>query len=475
MLQQLQVSSSNASNADSTRAHDATMARNARPAATVFSATGADASRGAARAYRGRMDKRTFLRTVAGAATSALATGCTAGASRAPDAPDAPVPAAPPPDFWQQLRARYHLPSDRIDLEHGFYSRMADDVLEAFVAHVRAVNVDAAFYMRTRQEADKRRARERLAELAGCPPEELIITRNTTESLDTVIAGLDWRPGDEAVMAHQDYRAMQEMFAQVARRHGTRNRLVSLPHDPPDDDRLVDLYAAAITDRTRLLMVPHVVNITGQVLPVAKIAAMARARGVPVLVDGAHAFAQLDFRIPDLGCDYYGASLHKWLGSPLGAGILWVRKDRIPGVWPLFGDPAPATAIERLNHTGTHPAATDLAIVDAIAHLREIGLARKQERLRWLQRYWTQQVCLLPRVRLFTPSAAERTCAIATFGIDGREPSAIARELHERFRIYTVAIHRPEADVVGVRVTPHLYTTTAELDALVAAIRTLAG
>ncbi len=416
------------------------------------------------------MDKRTFLRTVAGAATSTLVTGCTVGTPTA-----AAAPGADPQDFWQQLRTRYHLPDDRIDLEHGYYSRMADDVLEAFLAHVRAVNVDAAFYMRTRQADDKRRSRERLAELAGCPPEELIITRNTTESLDTVIAGFDWRAGDEAVMAHQDYGAMLDMFAQIARRHGTVNRLVSLPHDPADDQTLVDLYAAAITDRTRLLLVPHVVNITGQVLPVAKIAAMARRRGVPVLVDGAHAFAQLDFRIPELGCDFYGASLHKWLGSPLGAGILWMRKDRLAGLWPLFGDPSPDTAIERFNHTGTHPPATDLAIVDAIDHLREIGLPRKQARLRWLQRHWTQQVRGLPRVRLFTPSAEARTCAIATFGIDGMAPKAIARALLERFRIFTVAIDRPEAEVAGVRVTPHLYTTTAELDALVAAIRTLAA
>lgn len=412
------------------------------------------------------MDKRDFLRTVGGAATAALLPGLTTAGTPTPPATA---------DFWQQLRARYRLPDDRIDLEHGYYSRMANDVLEAFVAHVRAVNVDAAFYMRNRQADDKRRSRELLAELAGCSADELIITRNTTESLDTVIAGFDWRAGDQAVMAHQDYRAMLEMFAQQARRFGLENRLVALPHDPAGDDEIVGLYADAITAKTRLLLVPHVVNITGQVLPVAKIAAMAHGKGVPVLVDGAHAFAQLDFRIPDLGCDYYGASLHKWLGCPLGAGILYVRKDRLPGVWPLFGEAPAITSIDKLNHTGTHPAATDLAIVDAVRCHREIGIARKEERLRWLQQYWTTKVRGLPRVQMFSPSAPERTCAIATFGIDGMAPKDVAEQLLARHRISTIAIDRPEAAVRGVRVTPHVYTTTDELDALVAAIRALAG
>lgn len=414
------------------------------------------------------MDKRDFLRTVGGAATTAWLADVGALGREGP-------PAAATTDFWQQLRARYHLPQDRIDLEHGYYSRMADDVLEALVAHLRAVNVDAAYYMRTRQPDDKQRSRELLAGLAGCSADELIVTRNTTESLDTVIQGCDWRAGDEAVMAHQDYGAMLDMFAQQARRFGVVNRLVSLPHDPADDDEVVQLYAAAITAKTKLLLLPHVVNITGQVLPVRKVVDMAHGKGVPVVVDGAHAFAQLDFRIPELGCDYYGASLHKWLGCPLGAGILYVRRERVRGLWPLFADPRPDTAIDKLNHTGTHPAATDLAIADAVRLHQEIGIARKEERLRWLQRYWTTKVRGLGRVRLFTPQAPQRTCAIATFGIDGMEPLALAKALLDRHRIFTVAIDRAAADVRGVRVTPQLYTTTDELDALVAAIRSLAG
>jgi len=349
---------------------------------------------------------------------------------------------------------------------------MAEPVLDAFVGHVRAVNRDAAFYMRTRQQDDKRAVRDRLAKLAGVPPDELVVTRNTTESLDTVIAGHDWQPGDECVMSRTDYGAMLEMFAQQARRHRITNRFVKLPLDPASDREIVDVYAQAITARTRLLMVCQVVNLTGQILPVQKIADMAHAKGVAVMVDGAHAFAQLVFAIPDLHCDYYGASLHKWLGSPLGAGILWVKKERIATLWPLFAVSAATGGVERLNHTGTHPAHTDLAIADAIAFHESIGAARKEARLRFLQQYWTGKVRGVPRIELFTPGDPQRACAIATVGVRGIEPGELAARLLDRHRIYTVAIDWE--GVRGVRVTPHLDTTTAELDALVTALRELA-
>jgi selenocysteine lyase/cysteine desulfurase len=302
----------------------------------------------------------------------------------------------------------------------------------------------------------------------------LIITRNTTESLDTVISGFDWKAGDEAVMAVHDYGAMLDQFALMGRRWGVVNRRVTVPLDPRSDDEVVQVYADAITPKTRLLMVCHMINITGQVLPVRKICEMAHVRGVPVLVDGAHAFAQLDFRIPDLGCDYYGASLHKWLGTPLGAGMLYVRKDRIAPLWPLYGDEGmAATDIRKLNHTGTHPVHTDLAIEDAIAFHDVIGIQRKEARLRWLQQYWTTKVRDVPRIRLFTPSDPQRTGAIANVGIQGMAPGELATRLMARYRIFTVAIDT--AGVTGVRVTPQLFTTTDELDQLVRALRELAA
>jgi selenocysteine lyase/cysteine desulfurase len=416
------------------------------------------------------MDKRDFLRAVGGVTLGTLLGERTwAQHSGRPAAELAEDEA-----FWALIRGKYRLNPDWINLENGYYSMQSQDVLEAFLGHVRAVNYEAAHYMRTRQVDDKLEARKNVAALAGCDPEELIITRNTTESLDTVIAGHDWKPGDEAVMARQDYGAMLEMFELQARRFGLVNRLVSLPLDPRTDDEIVALYEAAITAKTRLLMVCHMVNITGQILPVRKIADMARGKGVAVMVDGAHAFAQLEFKIGDLGCDYYGASLHKWLGCPLGAGLLWVRRDRIAKLWPLFGDSKPPDGdIRKLNHTGTHPVHTDLAIGDAIKFHESIGTKRKEARLRHLQQYWTTRVRGTRNIVLNTPSDPSRACAIANVGVAGTKPADLAKVLFEKHRIYTVAIDH--AGVHGVRVTPQLYTSTAELDALVRALKEIAA
>jgi len=418
------------------------------------------------------MNKREFLRTLGSASLGVMVAPATLERyARMPYAELAQQDA-----FWATIRGKYRLTPDYINLENGYYSMQAEPVLDAFMGHVRRTNYEASRYMRTAQVPDKLRVRTRLAGLAGCSAEELIVTRNTTESLDTVIAGYDWTPGDEAIMAAQDYGAMLDMFKLQARRYGMVNRVVSLPHDPRSDDELVQVYANAITPRTRLLMVCHMVNITGHILPVRAIADMAHARGVDVMVDGAHAFAQLDFKIPDLGGDYYGASLHKWLGVPLGAGILYVRREKIEKLWPIYGDSAFAdTDIRKLNHTGTHPVHTDLAIDDAIDFHESIGIARKEARLRFLQQYWTRQVRGVPRIVLNTPSDSKRSCAIANVGVEGVKPADLARELFERFRVWTVAIDRAEARVHGVRVTPHVYTTTAELDTFVGALKALAA
>ena len=376
--------------------------------------------------------------------------------------------------FWGTIRRKYHLTSSYINLENGYYSMQSEPVLARFIDHVRMLNAEAAHYMRTRMADDKLAVRTRLATLAGCSADELIITRNTTESLDTVIAGHDWQAGDEVVYAEQDYGAMQDMFVLQKRRHGIVTRVVSLPMDPTSDAELVQLYENALTPKTRLLMISHLVNITGQVLPVRAICDMAHRHGVPVMVDGAHAFAHLDFTIPALGCDYYGASLHKWLGAPLGAGILYVKKERLPALWPVFADEGMAADdIRKLNHTGTHPCHTDLGINDAIDFHQMIGAARKEARLRFLQRHWTDQVRGHPGITLNTPTDPKRSCGIANVGVRGLAPAELSKALLDRFRIYTVAIDG--AGVHGARVTPHLFTTTAELDQLVRALTTLAA
>jgi selenocysteine lyase/cysteine desulfurase len=418
------------------------------------------------------MHKRDFLRTLGRASLSAMF--APAVLERYLAMPHTEL--AEDEVFWRTIRAKYRLTSDYINLENGYYSMQAQPVLDAFLDHVRSINVQASRYMRTRQVEDKLRVRTRLAELAGVSPNELIITRNTTESLDTIIAGYDWKPGDEAIMAAQDYGAMLDMFKLQARRYGMVNRVVSLPPDPQSDDEIVQLYANAITPKTRLLMICHLVNITGHVLPVRAVCDMAHARGVDVMVDGAHAFAQLAYKIPDLGCDYYGASLHKWLGAPLGAGILYVKEDKIAKLWPIFGDEGiPETDIRKLNHTGTHPVHTDLGIENAIGFHLELGVERKQARLKYLQQYWSTRVRDVPNVVFNSPRDPNRTGAIGNVGIASMKPADLAKTLFERYKVWTVAIDNNNANVHGVRITPQLYTTPAELDVLVKALTTLAG
>jgi selenocysteine lyase/cysteine desulfurase len=375
--------------------------------------------------------------------------------------------------FWAEMRAKFKLTPDYINLENGYYCFQPQEVLEQFIANVRTINVEASHYMRTRQVDDDLHVRTQLAALAGCPVEELITTRNTTESLDMIIGGYDWKPGDEAVMANQDYGAMLDMFRLQAKRFGMRNVMLDVPMDPKSDDEVVQVYANALTPRTRLLMICHMVNITGHILPVRAICDMAHARGVAVMVDGAHAFAHLDYKIPDLGCDYYGASLHKWLATPLGAGLLYVKKERIAALWPLLADLSMADDdIRKLNHKGTNPVHTAITIPDSIAFHQMIGSARKEARLKWLQQYWTTKVRGLPKIVMNTPSDPKRTGAIANVGVQGMKPADLAKVLLEKYKIFTVAIDG--ALVRGVRVTPQVYTASSELDKFVAALKELA-
>jgi selenocysteine lyase/cysteine desulfurase len=374
--------------------------------------------------------------------------------------------------FWEQIRQQYILKPDYINLENGYYNFLPQPILNKYIEHIKEINYQGSFYMRTVQWENKQKSVIALAEIAGCSSDELIITRNTTESLDTIIGGIHWQAGDEAIMAEQDYGAMLDMFKLVSERHGVVNKIISVPNHPKDDAEIVALYKNAITPKTKVILVSHMINITGQILPIKKISEMAHQYGVQVMVDGAHAFAHIQYSIADLGCDYYAASLHKWLSVPLGAGILFVKKEHIKNIWPLFGDnEKDQNKIKRINHTGTHPVHTDLTIPDSIAYYQMIGPAKKEARLRYLQQYWTSKVKDNSNIILNTPTTPDRSCAISNVGIKNMKPAILAERLMKEHKIFTVAIDY--ANVQGCRITPNLYTTTKELDVFVAALNTL--
>lgn len=417
------------------------------------------------------MDKRSFLKNIGlfGAGLPVMQhLDLEKWVSRFEDIPTSQL--AEDEKFWEGIRKGYRLKPDYINLENGYYCFLPQETLENFISHIREINYQGSFYMRTKRFDDKKLMAGKLAKLAGCSEEELIITRNTTESLDMIIGGTHWQAGDEALMADQDYGAMQDMFGLVAKRHGVVNKVIDVPNIPSSDEEIVNIYANAITAKTKLLLVSHIINITGQILPIKKICEMAHSKGVKVLVDGAHAFAHIRYSIPDLGCDYYGTSLHKWLSVPLGAGFLYVKKENIKDIWPLLGPGLNFNGddIYRLNHTGTHPCHTDLAISNAIDFYLKIGPERKEARLRYLQNYWTSKVKHLPHIILNTPTDAARSCAIANVGIKGMKPSDLAKILMEKYKIFTVAIER--GIVQGCRITPNIYTTPAELDTFVKAL-----
>ena len=377
-------------------------------------------------------------------------------------------------DFWLSIRNQYLLKPDYINLENGYYNFIPQPLLEKLIEHIREVNYQGSWYMRTVQWENKKKIAARLAGIAGCLPEELIITRNATESLDLVIGGFHWTPGDEAIMAIQDYGSMLDMFEQVKNRYGVVNIKVSLPLHPKNDEEIVNLYANAISERTKVMMISHMVNITGQLLPVRKICDMAHAKGVQVIVDGAHAFAHSKYRIDEFNCDYYATSLHKWLSTPLGAGFLYINKKNTKKLWPLLADgEKDFSKINRLNHTGTHPVHTDLTINDCIDYYEMMGAEKKEARMYFLQNYWTSKVRNLPRVIINTPAEFNRSCGIANVGIEGITPGDLAQRLLKEHNVFTVAIDG--AEVHGCRICPNVYTTTAELATFVLAIKKLSN
>ena len=374
--------------------------------------------------------------------------------------------------LWKTVRSHYTLKEEYINLESGYYNIIPNPILEHFINHVKHVNIEGSFYMRKNLNKNKDRVTHELANLVGSSPDQIAITRNATESLDLVISGFPWKKGDEAIYAKQDYGTMKEMFEQISNRYGVVNKVISVPNHPKNDEEIVSLYESQITSKTKLIMVCHMINITGQILPIKKICEMAHKHGVEVMVDGAHCVGHFDFSIDDFNCDYYGSSLHKWLDTPLGAGLLYVNKNKTHKIWPLLANGnTNKSDIKRLNHIGTHPVHTDLAISNSIDYLKWIGMERKEKRMRFLQRYWSDKLRNVNNVIVNTPIDIDRSCGIGNVGLTNMNPSKMEDLLFEKYKIFTVAIDY--ANVKGCRISPNIFTTTKELDSFVDAVKEL--
>ena len=375
-------------------------------------------------------------------------------------------------ELWKTVRSHYTLKEEYINLESGYYNIIPNPILEHFINHVKHVNIEGSFYMRNDLNKNKDRVTSELANIVGSSPDQIAITRNATESLDLVISGFPWKKGDEAIYAKQDYGTMKEMFEQISDRYGVVNKIISIPNHPKNDKEIVSLYESQITSKTKLIMVCHMINITGQILPIKKICEMAHKHGVEVMVDGAHCVGHFDFSIDDFNCDYYGSSLHKWLATPLGAGLLYVNKNKTHKIWPLLANGnTNKSDIKRLNHIGTHPVHTDLAISNSIDYLKWIGMERKENRMRFLQRYWSNKLRNVKNVIVNTPLDIHRSCGIGNVGLTNMSPSKMEDLLFEKYKIFTVAIDY--ANVKGCRISPNIFTTTKELDSFVDAVKEL--
>jgi selenocysteine lyase/cysteine desulfurase len=394
------------------------------------------------------------------------------------DWPIADFPGFPPADakdddFWAFMQQAYTTSPNIINLNNGGVSPQPKVVQDTFVRYNAYCNEAPTYYMWRILDQGREALRADLADLAGCSPGEIAINRNTTEGMNNIIYGLNLQPGDEVVLAKQDYPNVINSFKVLEKRDGIILKWINLELPTENEDDIADAYISAFTERTKLVNVTHIINWIGQITPVKKIAAAAHQRGIEVLVDGAHSFALLDFKIPDLDCDYFATSLHKWMSAPFGTGLLYVKKDKISKIWPICPDDKPlAEDITKFEKLGTRSFPTEMAIGTALDFYYGIGARRKEDRLRLLKDYWTTRVKDIKGVHIHTSFKPEFACCIGLFSIDGFQPGEIDTYLMEKHKIHTVGI--VWENISGVRVTPNVYTTLKDLDKLVTAIETMA-
>ena len=366
-------------------------------------------------------------------------------------------------DFWLEVQQAFTLDRTLINLNNGGVSPSPRVVQDAMRRYLEYSNTAPAYTMWQILEPEIEGVRQRLAASFGCDPEEIAITRNASESLEIVQLGIRLERGDEVLTTNQDYPRMLTTWRQRERREGIVVKEISFPVPPPSQDDLADRIERAVTPRTKVIHVCHITNLTGQIFPIKRIVQRARARGIEVIVDGAHAYAHFPFTRDDLDCDYYGTSLHKWLLAPHGTGFLYVRKAKIASVWPLMAAPPEMNGnIRKFEEIGTHPAANHNAIAEALTFHEGIGAERKAARLRYLFQRWAKRLEHLPRVRILTPYDPAQSCGLASIAIDGMDPNKLVAYLWDTHRIIVTPIVHKEFSCV--RVTPNVYTTVAEID-----------
>ncbi len=377
-------------------------------------------------------------------------------------------------DYWSVIQDAYTVNPNIINLNNGGVSPAPLVVQNALDRYNKLSNEGPSYFMWRILDLGREPLREKLAALAGSSPEEIAINRNSTEALNTVIFGLRLQKGDEVIGTKQDYPNMINAWRQRATREGIIYKQISFELPMEDDEAIVNAYEKAITPKTKLLHITHVINWLGQIMPVRKIADMAHRKGLEVLVDGAHSFGLLDFKVPELGADYFGASLHKFLSAPIGSGMLWVKKDKIGKLWPLVCNDNPESDdIRKFETLGTRSFPIEQAIGEAINFHNAIGPARKQQRIHYLKNYWASAVKNNPKIKLHTSLNPKYSCAICGVTVQGMTPAELDNALFTKYKIHTVGI--VWENISCVRITPHVYTRIADLDKLVKALKEIAG
>lgn len=366
-------------------------------------------------------------------------------------------------DYWSTIQNSFTVTRGIINLNNGGVSPSPRIVTEALVRYIWQQEDATAYTMWQILEPQSETIRTGLAELFGCDREEIAITRGASEGLETLLLGMDLKSGDEVLTTTQDYGRMLTTIRQREQREGIKLNLIKIPIPPKNIEEIAAAFERAITPRTRLIQIAHQINLTGQITPIKAVCQMARRHGVETIVDGAHSFAQFYFQQPDLDCDYFATSLHKWLYSPKGTGLLFIKRDKIAKIWPLFAAEDKQKAdIRKFEEIGTHSAAPRLAIGESILFHHGIGGKRKEARLRFLSRYWMDKLKDVPKVRFNTSFDPNQMCAIANVQIEGLDQGKIGSYLFSKHHIFTTPIVHEE--FVGIRITPNVYTTLWELD-----------